>query len=178
MNEFLDWLFSTDGFATRRACRGWTDDLNESRNVYDLVTFVSYVGIALVLWCYIRRRHTREFRPIFVMFGLFIVSCGWSHAMEVVCSVWPIYHAAQLVSAMTAAVSMATLLLLIPMTPRAMAIPQVGTLASLLEELTKTNRRLRESVLLLEKKDPALAEEETRRALAEHKRIADRVDRV
>ena len=56
------------------------------------------------------------------MFGMFIVGCGTTHLMEI----WTIWHSnyflSGLIKAITAVISVATALALIPLIPKAMAL--------------------------------------------------------
>ena len=71
------------------------------------------------------------------MFGLFILGCGTTHLMEV----WTIWHANYLLSgivkAITAAISVVTTLLLIPLIPKAIALPGPEHLHTVNRELQR-----------------------------------------
>jgi PAS domain S-box-containing protein len=75
-----------------------------------------------------RRRKDLPFNWIFVCFGVFIVACGLTHAMEV----WNLWHSAYwfagVVKAVTAAASIATAALLIQLTPQALNLPSLSAL--------------------------------------------------
>lgn len=176
--DVLDWLASTDGFRTRMACRGWTDAMNLSENVGDAAISASYLAIATVLWFYVARRHLPEFRKVFAMFSCFIVSCATTHVAQVVCSYWPAYHLYVVVTHACAALSIATLVLLVPMTPKVMAIPRVAAIAAPLHRLQLEYRAMREALIRRLEQDPQLADEATRRVIDEIRAIAERVERV
>jgi light-regulated signal transduction histidine kinase (bacteriophytochrome) len=69
------------------------------------------------------------------MFGLFILGCGTTHLLEV----WTVWHGTYLlagvVKAFTAAVSVVTAAMLIPMIPKAVALPGRGQLQAINQEL-------------------------------------------
>jgi PAS domain S-box-containing protein len=73
------------------------------------------------------------FSHVFWLFGAFILGCGTTHLMEVVVLWWPHYPLAGLVKAFTAAVSLATAAMLVPIVPRALAL---RTPAELEHEIT------------------------------------------
>ena len=79
------------------------------------------MAIPAVLVFFVRRRRDVPFPWMFWMFGAFIVSCGFTHLMEVVTSYVPLYRLSGLVKLLTAVVSWATVIGLVPLLPRALA---------------------------------------------------------
>src|SRR5258708_18606347 len=96
---------------------------------------LAYSGTPAPLFFLGRRRRDLPFNWIFWMFGLFIVGCGTTHLMEV----WTIWHASYLlagvIKGVTAAVSVATAGMLIPLIPKAIALPSADQLRSINHEL-------------------------------------------
>src|SRR5258705_10502633 len=93
--------------------------------VSDGLITLSYYCIPVVLIYFIRRNREIPFNRIFWMFGTFILACGTTHLMEI----WNIWHGSYLVSgiikAVTAAISGATAIRLVPLVPQAVAGPHV-----------------------------------------------------
>ena len=89
----------------------------------DSVIALSYYLIPFALIYFVRKRNDLPFSWIFVLFGAFILSCGTTHLMEV----WSVWQAPYLLSgiikAMTAGVSLVTAILLVPLVPKAVALP-------------------------------------------------------
>jgi PAS domain S-box-containing protein len=75
-----------------------------------------------VLIYFIRRRPDFPFPWAFWLFVAFILGCGVTHLMELVTTYYPAYWLSGLVKAFTAAVSVATAAVLVPITPRALAL--------------------------------------------------------
>ncbi len=69
-----------------------------------------------------RRRKDLPFSWMFLLFATFIIGCGTTHLMEVITTYVPMYRFAGLVKAVTAAASLATAVLLVPLVPRALAL--------------------------------------------------------
>lgn len=69
-----------------------------------------------------RRRKDVPFRHLFWLFGLFIIACGFTHFMEYYTFYTPIYRLSGLLKLLTAGVSWGTVIALIPITPRALAM--------------------------------------------------------
>jgi signal transduction histidine kinase len=116
------------GFMPHGYCYLWDPWIVWLHVVSDgLITF-SYYSIPIALVYLVRKRNDLPFNWIFWMFGLFIVGCGTTHLMEI----WTVWHASYLlagmVKAITAAVSVATALMLIPLVPKAIALPSLADL--------------------------------------------------
>jgi PAS domain S-box-containing protein len=71
---------------------------------------------------------------VFWLFAAFIVGCGTTHLMEVVTSYVPVYRLSGLIKLLTAAVSVATAVLLVPLVPRALALRSPRELEEEIEE--------------------------------------------
>jgi PAS domain-containing protein len=91
-------------------------------NASDVAIWLAYLAIPLVLLIMARRRRDLPFRWLFILFGAFIVSCGFSHFMEALTTHVPLYRLSGMVKAVTALVSWATVLSLIPVIPKALAL--------------------------------------------------------
>ena len=71
---------------------------------------------------FVWRRHVVPFQGIFWLFGAFIFACGLTHFVEVVATSVPVYRFAGLIKLVTAIVSWATVLALVPVLPRALRL--------------------------------------------------------
>ncbi len=80
------------------------------------------MAIPLILFYFVRLRRKLPFRPILILFGLFITACGWTHFMGYYTFYTPIYRLDGLLKLMTAVVSWLTVFALIPIIPRALAM--------------------------------------------------------
>src|SRR5437773_1405706 len=82
---------------------------------------------------------------MFLVFGIFILGCGTTHLMEV----WTVWHATYLlagvIKAVTAAVSVVTALLLIPLVPKALLLPSHSDVEALNRTLESRNAELQEA---------------------------------
>ncbi|HVU33042.1 MAG TPA: ATP-binding protein [Opitutaceae bacterium] len=90
--------------------------------IADLVIGISYVSISATLG-YLVYRASRgiPFHSIFLAFGLFIVSCGFTHFLAVLVVWQPLYWLDAFVKVVTAAASLATAIALFPLLPRVFA---------------------------------------------------------
>ena len=120
MLDALTGLFDPTGFTPRKDCGpGWTPSLIWLHATSDLFIWLAYVSIPLVL-LYFTRRRDLPFPRLFVLFALFILSCGTTHLIDALIFEYPIYRFAGLMKAVTAVVSWATVIALVPIIPRVM----------------------------------------------------------
>ena len=107
--------------------------------IADGLITLSYYCIPVVLIYFIRKNRDIPFNRIFWMFGTFILACGTTHLMEI----WNIWHASYLVAgvlkAITAAVSVVTAAMLIPLVPKVISLPARM-------HLQEANRKLQQEV--------------------------------
>jgi PAS domain S-box-containing protein len=122
MFEFLSKLFDTSDFPPRWTCGNWTTAHGWLHILSDLGVWSAYLAIPCVLGYFVLRRKDIPFRTIFLLFGAFILACGTTHLMEVLMFWWPAYRLAGIVKLFTALVSWGTVLALVPVTPKALAM--------------------------------------------------------
>jgi signal transduction histidine kinase/CheY-like chemotaxis protein len=104
-------------------CYFWNPAVLWLNVVSDGLIALSYYAIPVVLFLFARRRRDLSFHWIFVAFGAFILACGTTHAMAV-WTIWtPTYRLDGVIKAITAAASMLTAALLVPLTPKLLALP-------------------------------------------------------
>ena len=131
---FFDRLFSPD-FMPHGYCYLWNPAIVWLHVISDALTAVSYYCIPIALVYFVRRRRDLPFSWVFWMFGMFIVSCGTAHLMEV----WNVWHATYVLSgiikAFTAGISIVTATALIPLIPKALALPSPAHLQAVNREL-------------------------------------------
>src|SRR5712671_1783783 len=82
MIEFLRNLFSSD-FMAHGYCYLWKPEIVWLHAISDGLIALSYFFIPVMLVSLVRRRKDLPFHWVFLMFGVFIVSCGATHLMEI-----------------------------------------------------------------------------------------------
>ncbi len=108
----MSWLISTDGFVPRKDCGAWENWEVALHVVSDLLIWLAYLSIPLVLVYFARQRRGLPFSRLFVLFAAFILACGTTHLVEAVIFYRPVYHLSGVVKAVTAVVSWLTVLAL------------------------------------------------------------------
>ena len=128
------WLDPSD-FMPHGYCYLWDPVILGLHVISDGLIALSYFCIPLALIYLVRKRTDLPFNWIFAMFGFFILGCGATHVMEI----WTVWHASYLlagiVKAFTAVVSVTTAVMLVPLIPKAIALPSVQQLRLANQEL-------------------------------------------
>jgi PAS domain S-box-containing protein len=147
MNAVLYGVFDTSGFPARWHCGNWSERLGWLHIVSDIMIFGAYMAIPIALGFFIQQRRDlpKPFPVVFWLFGAFIVCCGLTHAIEAIIFWEPIYRAAGVVKAATAAVSWTTLAFLVPAVPKALALRSPQHLERQVEQATAELRRERDA---------------------------------
>lgn len=118
---FVTHLFDTSDFPARWNCGNWTAGHGWLHILSDLGVWSAYMAIPCALFIFMRRRDL-PFRKVFLLFGAFILLCGMTHLMEAIIFWWPAYRLAGVLKLATAIVSWTTVLALIPIVPKVLAL--------------------------------------------------------
>jgi signal transduction histidine kinase len=145
MLELLRRLMWTGPYMPHGSCYAWEQPLIWLHATSDLLIFLAYFTIPLTLVYFVRKRVDLPFNWMFLLFGLFIVSCGLTHLMEVITLTRPVYWLSGWIKAITALSSVPTAILLLPLVPKALSLPSPA-------ELARANEALRESREALERR--------------------------
>src|SRR3984885_13887315 len=140
--QVLKALFSSGPFMPHGYCYMWDPGLVWLHVVSDSLIGPSYLWIPFPLGCFVRKRRDLPFHWMFACFGIFILACGATHAMEV----WTLWHADYWVSgsikAITAIASVPTALLLLKLVPHAVALPSPAALRLEIAERMRAEEEL------------------------------------
>lgn len=135
--EPLNTLFDTSGFPPRWRCGTWTEVHGWTHIIADVGIFAAYMAIPITLAYLIFRRGDLPFYRIFWLFAAFILCCGFGHLVEATIFWNPWYRFSALVKVATAVVSWATVLALIPLIPKIVALPGMAALNADLDRRVK-----------------------------------------
>jgi signal transduction histidine kinase/ActR/RegA family two-component response regulator len=114
-------LFDTTGFVPRWQCGAWSAELVRMHRISDFLIWLAYLTIPIVLVSFAaKRRAELPFRSVFLLFALFILSCGTTHLIDALMFDYPLYRLSGVVKLITAAASWGTVLALIPIVPKAL----------------------------------------------------------
>ena len=140
MIKFFDNLFFSRQYIPHGHCYLWQPELLWLHVLSDASIALAYYSIPLLLIYFIRQREDVPFKGIFILFSLFILSCGTTHAMSI-WTLWnPDYWLSGLIKAITAIISIYTALALIPTLPQALALRSPI-------ELAVANQKLQQEII-------------------------------
>jgi PAS domain S-box-containing protein len=133
--------FPTDGFMPHGMCYLWRPDVLALHIISDASISLAYLSISATLLCFLHRRIDLKHRWVFLCFAIFIVACGFTHAMEI-WTIWhPSYWLAGGIKLITAFASVSTAALLIRYFPNALRVPAPSVMHRIVQ-LETLNRSL------------------------------------
>jgi signal transduction histidine kinase len=180
--EFFKKLLSSGDFMPHGYCYMWRPGLVWLHLLSDALIALAYFSIPFTLIYFVRKRKDVPFNWIFACFGMFILACGATHAMEI----WTLWHATYWVSgavkAVTALASVPTAVLLILLVPQAVALPSPEALRLEIAERTRAQAalshakselelRVQERTAQLQEMNEALLTEVAQRKQAQEKLV-------
>jgi two-component system CheB/CheR fusion protein len=177
MVEIFTRLFDPTGFPRRWDCGEWSDELGWLHILSDLGVWLAYVAIPCVLGYFVIRKRDVPFRTIFLLFGAFILACGSTHLMEAIIFWWPAYRLAGVLKLFTAIVSWGTVMALVPVTPRALAMRSPEELERRVAERTAELERAYES-LRVEVLERQSVERDLRESEEQFRTLADSIPQL
>lgn len=173
--QLIKNLFSAD-YMPHGNCYFWTPDLVWLHVISDSLIGLSYWAITITLGVLIyKTRRDIPFAKMFIAFGVFIVTCGTTHLMDVV-TLWDAYYwLSGSIKLVTAVASVATAVALPPIIPRIVTIIQDAKLSEERKvELQSTNETLQAEIL-----ERVKAQEEVTRLNASlEKRVLQRTSQL
>src|SRR5260370_12697820 len=119
----ISHLARSADFMPHGYCYLWDPLILRLHVISDGLIALAYYCIPIILIYFIRKNRDLPFSRIFWMFGTFILACGTTHLVEI----WNVWHGSYLlagvIKAITAAVSVITAAMLIPLVPKGISLP-------------------------------------------------------
>ena len=153
MLELGKSLFAYKQFIPHGHCYLWNPELVGLHIVSDSLIALSYYSIPITLLYFVHKRQDLPFNRVFLLFAIFIVTCGTTHLMEIWTLWYPTYWLSGCLKAITAIVSLYTASELIPLVPKALALPSSA-------QLEAANRELEREISVRKQAEIALQERE------------------
>lgn len=155
--EFFEGLLRTDFWPARWHCGYWTDFHGWLYIFSDVVIWLSYFMIPLLIMGFVRRRKEDvPFPKIFYIFGAFILLCGSTHFIDALIFWVPIYRVSALLRFVTAIVSVSAVIGLIRILPVAFALKSPKHLEKEINERILAEQQILELNKSLELSNEAL----------------------
>lgn len=156
----IDALLSSQGFIPHGHCYLWKPGLVWLHILSDGLIALAYFSIPVTLVYFISKRRDIPFHQVFFLFGLFIISCGAGHLMDIWTLWHPMYWLAGVLKAVTALISIYTALELVALIPKALSLPSP-------EQLEQTNQELERALLALQQTQSQLVQTEKMSSLGQ-----------
>jgi len=141
MIEFFKKLLDSD-FLPHGTCYLWNPGVLWLNVISDLVIALAYYAIPVFLFWFVRKRRDFGFSWILVAFAGFILACGTTHLL----GAWTVWHATYrldgVVKAATAVASVATAVLLMPLLPELVKMPNPAEVAGMYHKLAQDTTEL------------------------------------
>ncbi|MFB2894904.1 ATP-binding protein [Aerosakkonemataceae cyanobacterium BLCC-F50] len=128
MHDLIINIFGSGSFIPHGHCYLWKPSLVWLHLSSDALIGLAYYSIPLTLFHFVRKRKDLPFHWIFLLFAAFIISCGTTHFASIWTLWYPTYWLSGGIKAVTAVVSMYTALELVPLVPKALALPSPAQL--------------------------------------------------
>lgn len=110
----------------RWQCGDWSSELGWLHIVSDCLIFVAYACIPIWLMVFVFRRRDIALKGVVWLFVAFILSCGLTHLLDASMFYYPAYRILGGMKAITAIVSLATVVALFRVMPTALALPGIA----------------------------------------------------
>ena len=160
MATYLQTLFDVSELSPHGLCLLWRPELVWLHIISDSVIALAYYSIPIVLAVFVTKRADIEFGWVFWAFAIFILACGTTHIFGIWTLFVPDYGIEGVVKAVTALASLVTAIGLLPLLPKALAIPSPS-------QLRQANAALQAEVRTREAALAELQQEKEERAKAE-----------
>jgi len=116
-------LLDVSAFTPHGFCLAWQPGLIWLTAISNLLIAAAYFSIPAALAALLIRRPGFEYASVLVLFAAFILACGTTHVFEAVTLWVPFYWISGITDAVTAALSIATAIILWPLLPKLVALP-------------------------------------------------------
>jgi len=151
VRSFFSTVLETDSWPDRWHCGSWTSFHGWLYILSDLMIWLSYFAIPVILASFIyRKQAVLPVNSAVLLFIGFILACGLTHFLDALIFWWPAYRLSALLRFITAGVSVGAVLALVRATPKILEFKSPEHLEKLVQqrtlELLLSNRRLEEEI--------------------------------
>ena len=123
MFDAIHRLLEADSLSPHGICLLWRPELIWTHALSDAVIGTAYFLIPVALASFVSRRRDVAFTWVFWAFAIFILACGTTHFFSIWTLWFPDYGIEALIKAATAIASIMTAIALVPLLPKALALP-------------------------------------------------------
>jgi len=136
MGESLESLFRSD-YMPHGHCYLWKPEILWLNVISDVLITFAYFSIPIAIYYFVKQRSDLQFKGIFILFSLFILFCGITHAISIFVIWHGIYGIHGLAKLATAIVSCITAYKVYQSIPLALKLPTEDSLKAAYEKVNK-----------------------------------------
>jgi len=136
MSESLESLFRSD-YMPHGHCYLWKPEILWLNVISDVLITFAYFSIPIAIYYFIKQRADLQFKGIFILFSLFILFCGITHAISIFVIWHGIYGIHGLAKLATAIVSCITAYKVFQSIPVALKLPTEDSLKAAYEKVNE-----------------------------------------
>lgn len=136
MSESLESLFRSD-YMPHGHCYLWKPEILWLNVTSDILITFAYFSIPIAIYYFVKQRPDLQFKGIFILFSLFILFCGITHAISIFVIWHGIYGIHGLAKLATAIVSCVTAYKVYQSIPIALKLPTQDSLKAAYEKVNE-----------------------------------------
>ncbi|MDH5357746.1 MAG: ATP-binding protein [Gammaproteobacteria bacterium] len=145
----VDEVTHANSYLPHGTCISWDVPLLSLYVISDLFIALAYFSIPIAIVYFVHKRNEATFKPIYYLFALFIAACGITHVMNIVTLWFPLYYLAGFFKLVTAVVSIATAVYLVPKLSEYVQLPDLADIIDINKNLLKENKHRKQAELNL-----------------------------
>ena len=112
IGQYFGGLLDTSRWPARWTCGDWNETEGWVYIISDIIIFLSYFSIPIMLLWYVREKPLGNLRWIVILFGTFISLCGITHLIDATLFWEPVYRLSGFTKVLTGLISMITAVVL------------------------------------------------------------------
>ncbi|UXP30826.1 ATP-binding protein [Reichenbachiella agarivorans] len=149
VSDYFSNLLDTSAWPARWGCGQWSETEGWFYILSDLTIFLSYSAIPMLLIFFYWKYKKIPFGRFFILFGVFILACGFTHLIDVVLFWEPVYRLSGFVKFLTAVISLFTALAMVRAIPIALSMKTEADYLRILESKELLEKEIAKRTLSL-----------------------------
>lgn len=142
IREFFAGITSSDRWPARWHCGYWSDFHGWMYIISDLMIWLAYFTLPLVILRYVLQRKNLRFYKVYILFAAFILLCGTTHFLDAVMFWVPMYRLSAVVRLVTGIVSLVTVYYVVRMMPQASKLKTTAELEAEIQHREHAEKKL------------------------------------
>lgn len=141
--DFFQNLLGIESWPARWQCGIWTPFHGWLYIISDIMIWLAYTAIPVAIGYFILKKRNLPYNKVFILFTLFILSCGFTHLIDALIFWFPVYRFAAIARFVTAVVSWLTVLSVFKMLPTLLNFKSTKDLEKEIHERKEAEAKLK-----------------------------------